>query len=239
MRAVSITNRGGRQNNEDSVRSAHSENVWCFVLCDGLGGHQCGEIASALVAETICGEFEKAPAVTAEALKNYIDTSAYCLEKARFEDIEKYDMSSTVAALLTDGEKAVWAHAGDSRIYYISGGKISQITDDHSIAFWEYKNGLITYDEIRKSPNQNKLLRCVSDTDRLETEASEEITVKKGDAFLLCSDGFWEFVYESDIEETLEKSASPKEWLEKMLVILHKNETENNDNYSAVAVIIS
>lgn len=238
MRAVSITNRGGRQNNEDSIRSAHVENVWCFVLCDGLGGHQCGEVASALVSETVCTAFENAPAVTADVLKSYIENAAQSLENARMADDEKYDMSSTVIALLTDGEKAVWAHAGDSRLYYISDGEIAKITDDHSIAFWEYSNGIISYDDIRTSPNQNKLLRCISDTDRLDLDISEEIEIRNGDAFLLCSDGFWEFVREKDIEDALNNSSSPKEWLEKMLEVLHKNETEHNDNYSAVAVMI-
>ncbi|MCI8405358.1 MAG: serine/threonine-protein phosphatase [Clostridia bacterium] len=238
MRAVSITNRGGRRNNEDSVRFAHADGMWCFALCDGLGGHRCGEIASAAVAETICAEFENAPSVSADALRGYIEKAAQCLEEERMNDIEKYDMSSTAVVLVTDGEKAVWAHAGDSRLYYIRGGKIEKITNDHSIAFWEYQNGLIGYDDIRSSPNQNKLLRCISDTDRLEAEYSEECALTEKEAFLLCSDGFWEFVRETDIENSLDNAKSPKEWLENMLTVLHENETENNDNYSAIAVMI-
>ena len=62
------------------------------------------------------------------------------------------------------------------------------------------------------------------------------MTLKKGDAFVLCTDGFWEYVYEDDIEKSFAKTKSPKEWLEKMLESLHENEKENNDNYSAITV---
>ena len=140
----------------------------------------------------------------------------------------KSNMSSTIVALVTDGEKAVWAHSGDSRLYYISKKRISQITDDHSIAFRDFKEGIITFDEIRTSPNQNKLLSSISDIDDLNFDVSEVIDLKKGDAFVLC--------YEDDIEKSFAKTKSPKEWLEKMLESLHENEKENNDNYSAIAV---
>ena len=60
--------------------------------------------------------------------------------------------------------------------------------------------------------------------------------VERGDAFLICSDGFWEYVNEDDMEDALALSASPKEWVEKMLVSLHKHAKKNNDNYSVIAV---
>ena len=72
--------------------------------------------------------------------------------------------------------------------------------------------------------------------DDLNFDVSEVIDLKKGDAFVLCTDGFWEYVYEDDIEKSFVKTKSPKEWLEKMLESLHENEKENNDNYSAIAV---
>ncbi len=238
MRAVSITNRGGRENNEDFVGYARSGDLWCFTLCDGLGGQSFGDIASKTVCETVCAEFEKNPGLSEKLLFRYIEKAASVLGEERDADAEKHDMSSTVAALVTDGANAVWAHAGDSRLYYISGGEIVSITDDHSVAFMEFENGMITYDEIRRSPNQNRLLRCINTPEDLNPDVSPVTELKKGDAFLLCSDGFWEYVAEEDMEKALRKSSSPKEWLEKMLEILHTNEIEKNDNYSAIAVMI-
>lgn len=238
MRAVSVTNRGGRENNEDFLRHAQSGNLWCFVLCDGLGGHEGGEVASKLVAETICKEFSRAPELSETAAQAYIKAACDALIRMRAEKIELYDMSTTAALLLTDGEKAVWAHIGDSRVYYLEQGEISLITDDHSVAFLEFESGIITYDEIRKSPNQNKLLRCVGGASGADADVSGVVPVKSGDAFLLCSDGFWEYVNESDIEKQLSEASSPQEWLEKMLAVLHENENDGNDNYSAIAVMV-
>lgn len=238
MRAVSLTNRGGRKNNEDSVGYAQSEDLWCFVICDGLGGQSFGEVASELVCSTICSEFKKDPHMSQQSLHKYIEKAASALGKKRSKDEEKSDMSSTVVALLTDGKNAIWANIGDSRLYYISDYEISQVTNDHSIAFIEFENGDITYDEIRYSRNQNKLLRAVSDVDNLNPDISQLTKLKKNDAFLLCSDGFWEFVTEDDMETTLRQAKSPKEWLEAMLEILHANESKKNDNYSVIAVMI-
>lgn len=238
MKAVSLTNRGGRKNNEDSVGYAHSGDLWCFAVCDGLGGQLCGEVASKLVCETVCAEFEKEPALSKEALEKYLRIATETLDRERSSNEDRYNMSSTVVVLITDEKRAVWAHIGDSRLYYINEYEISQITDDHSVAFFEYESGRITYDDIRRSPNQNKLLRCVSDIDTFKPDISEINEVVHGDAFLLCTDGFWEYVTENDIEKTVLSSNSPKEWLENMLEILHENEIEKNDNYSAIAVML-
>ena len=238
MRAVSLTNKGGRENNEDYVASAHVGGLWCFVLCDGLGGHSFGEIASEFVCSNICKAFEEKPELSQEALRGYIEKATEKLEEARKKEKGKSDMASTVVALITDGIHAVWAHVGDSRLYYIVEGEIDSITDDHSAAFLQFEKGDITYDDIRRSPKQNELLKTISTKKRLAPDISEITEVYQDDAFLLCSDGFWEFVTEDDIEEALMNAASPKEWLESMLEVLHKNETENNDNYSAIAIMI-
>ena len=68
MRAVSLTNRGGRKNNEDYVGYANSDKLWCFVVCDGLGGQSFGEVASEIVCETVCKSFKKAPELSGKAL---------------------------------------------------------------------------------------------------------------------------------------------------------------------------
>ncbi len=238
MKAATLTNKGGRGNNEDSVGFAKAGDMWCFAVCDGLGGHSYGEVASKLVCDTICREFKNTPKLLGEALEEYLIRAAVTLEKESAADEKKWDMSSTAVVLVTDGKKAVWANIGDSRLYYFTGGKIKEVTQDHSVAFEEFKSGQISYDAIRRSKNQNKLLRCVGSPDCLEADISEVFELRNGDAFLLCTDGFWEYVNESNMESMLQKSKTPKEWLEKMLVVLHKNEIEKNDNYSAIAIII-
>ncbi|MBQ8300495.1 MAG: serine/threonine-protein phosphatase [Clostridia bacterium] len=238
MRAVSLTNRGGRKNNEDHIAYANADGIWCFVLCDGLGGQECGEVASEIVCNVICDEFKKKPQLSDTAIREYALKAAEKLGREREADIEKYNMSSTVVVLLTDGKKAIWLHMGDSRLYYFNQRELSLVTDDHSIAFMEFKRGEISYEDIRTSPNQNMLTRCVNDLENFNPQLSDEVEVKKGDAFLMCSDGFWEYVDEYAMEHTLKKSSSPKVWIEKMLKELHKNETPKNDNYSAIAIMV-
>lgn len=236
MRAVSLTNRGGRKHNEDYIGFAHAGSLWCFVLCDGLGGHACGEIASKTVCDTVISEFKKKPELSVCSVRNYLEKSACVLGEAR--EIDKSNMSSTAVLLITDGQKAVWGHSGDSRLYHMSRRGIISVTNDHSLAYMEYQSGSITYDGIRKSPNQNRLTCCINDIYGFAPAISEITDIKKGEAFLLCSDGFWEYVNEKNMTDTLKLSLSPKSWLKKMLTYLHKNEIEKNDNYSAIAVMI-
>ena len=104
MRAVSLTNRGGRKNNEDYVGYANSDKLWCFVVCDGLGGQSFGEVASEIVCETVCKSFKKAPELSGKALYRYIEKAASVLGEER--ESTKSNMSSTIVALVTDGEKS-------------------------------------------------------------------------------------------------------------------------------------
>lgn len=93
MRAVSLTNRGGRKNNEDYVGYANSDKLWCFVVCDGLGGQSFGEVASEIVCETVCKSFKKAPELSGKALYRYIEKAASVLGEEREYKIEyvEYD----------------------------------------------------------------------------------------------------------------------------------------------------
>jgi serine/threonine protein phosphatase PrpC len=238
MKAVSLSNRGGRDNNEDSVRYANSGEIWCFVLCDGLGGHNSGEIASRIAAEAICAEFEKKPEISEDALYKYLYYAAQALGDARESGVGGADMATTAVVLVTDGKKAVWAHTGDSRLYHIRNGEILSVTDDHSLAFLKYESGIITYDQIRTDADQSRLIGCLGTSGVLAPDFSGEIYFESGDAILLCSDGFWELVSENDMTALLKNSPSPKRWLERMLEVLHQNETEKNDNYSVIAVMI-
>ena len=237
MKAAAITNRGGRENNEDYICHVNKKKLGCFILCDGLGGHDGGETASKTAAKAVCEEFKKNPRITPEAAEEYIKAASDSVKAAKW-DGAPFDMATTTALLLTDGETAVWAHIGDSRIYRITDGEISEITDDHSVAFMKFESGIITYDEIRTSADQSKLTRCIIGGEQDVPDVSDIVTLKHGDAFLICSDGFWELANERTVEKTLRSSRSPGEWLEKMLAALHKKEKEGNDNYSAFAIMV-
>lgn len=238
MVAALLTNKGGRENNEDYIRRATSGDIKCFVVADGLGGHKCGEVASEIVAETIVEKFAENPEISENAIRSYLTEAVKVLEINRNCNEERKNMATTVVVLVTDGKTAVWAHIGDSRLYRLRKKKIYEITSDHSAAFVSYELGDIEFDDIRTSPDQSRLLKSMSTVEKFRPEISPVIKIDKHTSFLLCTDGFWEYVYEDEIEKALRRAEGPGEWLAKMeKILVARTENMENDNYSAIAVI--
>ena len=236
--AFEYTNQGGRSYNEDSIGHSIMGESGVFVVADGLGGHQFGELASACVRDTLVndwnGEFNGQPA---EWLKNKIQ-----LSNQTILDIQKEKnavLKSTVVALAIDNRRAVWANVGDSRLYFLHQGEISSFTNDHSVAFKKYKAGEITRDQIRTDEDQSCLLRSIGSEDRNEAELyDKDTTIEVGDAFMLCSDGVWEFLSDEEILIDLHKASSAKEWAENMLVRMMGRIEGGNDNLTMLTLMV-
>lgn len=229
---------GDREYNEDSVRMKEQDGYWTFALADGLGGCGNGELASGTAVETV---FREGRAYEAEDFFDQVFAEAQ--EAVLNKQIQQPDakaMSTTMAVLKIGKDKAQWAHIGDSRVYHFRGRKLISLTQDHSVPEMLVKIGEITPDEIRHHPDRNRLLRVIGRAwDDVKYEISEEISVQKGDAFLLCSDGFWEYITEKEMAWTLMTTFSTERWLERMTKIVQKNGADYNmDNYSAICVQI-
>ena len=239
--SAAVCDKGGRGHNEDYVARVENTDLCCYVVCDGLGGHRGGEVASETAAEAFVRSIGESDVIDADSVGRAAEFAQECL-------VNKFSGSSepglkprtTIAALIVSGKKAFICHAGDSRVYHFRGGAINSVTNDHSVAFLSYLSGEIEYSEIRKSPDQNRLIRSLGDSEKFNPEISEPINIQPGDAFLLCSDGFWEYVDEADIEKALKNSKTASRWLAKMVRVLNKNtkNAEENDNYSAITVFI-
>ena len=127
-------------------------------------------------------------------------------------------------------------HVGDSRLYHFRDGKLQKQTTDHSVSQMAVFMGEITTHEIRFHEDRNKVLRALG-SDSCKAELSQQLRVEEGrDAFLLCTDGFWEYVYEDEMEKTLREADSPKDWIRAMEKILKTRVTAGNDNYTAAAL---
>ncbi len=237
MRYASISEAGGREINEDSIMVKKIDDVCCFLVADGLGGMKGGQMASNIAADTILEAFKVNPEVSYEALYSCILTAYNKLIKLKQENSEFSKMSTTIVMLITDGKKAIWGHLGDSRLYRFEKKKLREVTDDHSVAFASYIAGEGTYDDIRFSPDQNKLTRSLGNVDKFNPDISEIITCHKKTAFLLCSDGFWELVDEYTMEKTLKRAKRTRTWLNGMLKELDNNVFDGHDNYSAIAIM--
>lgn len=232
-----ISRQGGRETNEDAVGKAKARGIVCVVVADGLGGHNGGKIASELAVNTILDEFKKNPGFSKERLSEYINQAKEKIVAKAKEDPNLLHMSSTAVVLLIKGRRAMWANVGDSRLYRFSDGKICEVTEDNSIAFLDFARGDIEYNDIRTSPNQNKLTSAIGiamDT----VNFSQECRINGSTAFLLCTDGWWEYVMEDDMENAFSDSDNSREILERMLGVFEENVPADSDNYTAAIVML-
>lgn len=232
---ASYSDVGGRPYNEDTVAfSRADEDHLCAVLADGLGGHGGGKTASEEAVHTILEGWTNA--------KTPEDFNALVM-KAHRRVLEQQTavckMKTTVVVLSVEPHRAVWAYAGDSRLYHFIDGKLVFQTRDHSASQIAVFMGQIKPEEIRFHEDRSRIFRALGQESGLTVDVQEEELSCGQHAFLLCSDGFWEYVYEEEMERELKLSASPKEWLERMKQLLDSRADKENDNNTAAAVWLS
>jgi serine/threonine protein phosphatase PrpC len=216
-----------REQNEDAY--GYRDNL--FVIADGMGGHQAGEIASAIAVETVlAAEIGDDPILGLEKIVLNAN-DAILNEMNKNEDF--YGMGTTVAILLLVGERAYVSHVGDSRIYQLTAGNLTQLTDDHSFVAELIKNGSITEEEAKNHPQRNVLTRALGTQGNLEFEVNS-FTVNPGDKFLLCSDGLTSMVAENVIKDILAAAESPQIIADKLT--RQANENGGNDNITVIVI---
>lgn len=231
------TNIGNREKNEDSIGFYCNKNGYGFIVCDGLGAHGMGDVASGLVVKT----FEKLFNEYTESdsfIGNVFDTAQREL-LALQEEVNADDKMKTTAVILTVGKrKTIVGHIGDSRCYVFRKDKIKWRTLDHSVPQMLALSGQIKEDEIRFHSDRTLLLNVLGDKcDAFSYEIMPKIKTNKKTSFLLCSDGFWEFVDERKMCESLKNADTVEQWLAKMIAIINENSSgKDRDNYSAIAV---
>lgn len=226
--------------NQDAVGGAEVPPLVLRVLADGLGGHARGEEAAALVVERCCALFREAPSLDAGAAEALVRGAHESLVRAEGDGdgARGNGMRSTLVLLMTDGASARWAHVGDSRLYHFRGGRVLQRTRDHSVPELLVRAGDIRDNEIRGHPDRSRLLQALGQPGELRVAESERVAVARGDAFLLCSDGWWEGVSGDEMSASLEQAAGPEEWLRSMLDHLDARRgcTDPMDNFTATGV---
>ncbi|HEV2381662.1 MAG TPA: protein phosphatase 2C domain-containing protein [Terriglobia bacterium] len=235
-----ITRLGGRQHNEDACGDLWLGNAGCWAVADGLGGHRGGETASNLAVQAVLASFQSNPEFSAVALQQHLEAAQQALLKVQKEQPGLASMRTTIVVLITDSRQALWAHVGDSRLYCLDAGRIAFCTKDHSVVQAMVSAGELSARDIRHHEDRNRLLRALGNPngDFRPEIAPKGRTFYKGTAFLLCTDGFWENVSESEMEIDLAKADSPGDWLGKMETRLMERITADSDNYTATAVFV-
>ncbi|WP_218015211.1 PP2C family protein-serine/threonine phosphatase [Brevibacillus dissolubilis] len=230
---------GGREQNQDCGDFAQHESfgTTCWVICDGMGGHRGGEVASQLAVTEIIRSFRQKGSFTLKALQKHIYNANEAIIARQESDRMLTSMQTTMVMLLSDGKRVMWAHIGDARLYHFRGGRMLFHTKDHSVPQVMVNAGEIRVDQIRYHEDRNRVLRSLGKKEDLRpTIQGEPVELMAGDVFLLCTDGFWEYVTEIEMEVTLSKSQHPQDWLIRMEQILLKRATGKHDNYSAIAL---
>lgn len=222
---------GERDTNEDCCLICHQPDGLLSIVADGLGGHDNGEVASRLAVETIAAALKEAEFDE--------DELGYAIVRAS-EAIVKADISghTTVAVLWIRGNQALAAHVGDSRIYQFRENRIHFQSLDHSAVQMAVLVGELPKEALRTHPDQNKLFRVLGDPNSPPKMDMAELTVKPGDAFLLCSDGFWEPVTEEQMRSSLSSSPDVNAWLNAMRQIVEAARDPRQDNNTAVCIFI-
>jgi serine/threonine protein phosphatase PrpC len=238
LRIYTYTNKGGKQINEDYLDYFTDPTKSVFVLADGLGAHGNGDLASNLVVRSMISFLKEKPVVNLDILKEAFNKANE--ELLQDQGSKKLpNMKTTAVALAISNDKAIWGHLGDSRLYYLSNNELSEVTSDHSVSYKKYRMGEISYKDINTDDDRASLLGAFGNKERCIPELIEmPQVIKQGDAFLLCSDGFWEYVYDEEILIDFLKSETPKQWADHMLLRHIQRTKPMNDNYSLIAVFV-
>ncbi len=238
-----------REKNEDNVLISSA--LGLGVVADGMGGHSAGEVASSIavsvLAETI-RKINNSQLPIPDSFLPKLDLSerkmlmaanlanAAIYSTAQSSDIYKM-MGTTLTGILLDSDCATAVHVGDSRLYLFRGGKITQITTDHSLAMEHVRRGLLSRDEADRSKIQNVLTRAMGIKKNIEFDLLR-FPVKTGDMILLCSDGLYKGLHEADIAELL--TAGKELGIVKLCkqLVHAANDKDGQDNISAVLIKI-
>jgi len=238
LKASVLTKPGGREKNEDYAAYYERRGCACFLVADGLGGHRGGELASKTACESALEAFQNRPGVSVDHLNSYLKHASRAMSALRSKTGLEDSLKTTLVILVTDKKSAIWAHIGDSRLYYFNSGRLAFQTKDHSLPQRLVEIGEITFDQIRFHEDRNRLISVFEGEDVSRfTLLDEPVLINEGDAFLLCSDGFWDYVYETEMEYHLQRSRTPAGWISRLEDKLLERAEGNYDNYTALAVI--
>ncbi len=207
-----------RKHNEDNFLV--DDDLKLYIVADGMGGHNAGEVASEYTIKIIRREILKNKDFIIQTIKSeskgedselekVIRLVEYCIETACYEvfhmaqnNKSRKGMGTTVVMLLVVDDRAIVAHVGDSRVYLVRKNKLHQITEDHSIVQEQLKLGKITQKEAENSPYKNVITRAIGIYEYVPPDIIY-LELEKNDRFLLCSDGVYPYFSEKELLESL------------------------------------
>ena len=241
---LAIHELGKRANQEDSIypiEGKATENDRLFLLCDGMGGHEHGEVASQSICKSL-SSFLLQHAVASEGLEDKLlsDALAYAYEELDKLTIagDSRQMGTTLTLLYFHSNGCTAAHIGDSRIYHLrpSSHTILYKSRDHSLVYDLYQAGELTYEEMKTFPQKNVITRAMiaGDRNHPKPDVIHISDIQPGDYFYICSDGMLEQMEDEELLDVFYANVRDEE-KRQMLI---SETSDNKDNHSAYIVHI-
>ncbi|MCK6385472.1 MAG: protein phosphatase 2C domain-containing protein [Rhodocyclaceae bacterium] len=230
---------GKRPTNEDRIAYSYSRDALLMVVADGMGGHLHGEVAAQIAVQYITEAFQrearpmlKDPFLFLSGALNNAHHAILDYAADRF--LPEAPRTTCVACIVQDSI-AYWAHAGDSRLYALRGGRVVSRTRDHSRVARMVEDGLISAADATRHPARNRIFSCLGGVSAPQIDFSRKTPLMTGDVVLLCSDGLWGPLP----EDVIPRALSTGNVLQASPALLNQAEArggENADNLSVIAI---
>lgn len=229
-----------RSSNQDEYRTGNfGAGVTFGLVCDGMGGEKAGNVASHMACDTICAYLEQhlTPQTPQEEYKQILISAIRIGNETVYEQSllhQQYTgMGTTAVLVIAASDKAYIAHVGDSRVYMLRDGEITQVTTDHSLVQTLLEQGEITADEMHTHPQKNMITRAVGINNVVDVDYIE-ISDTTDTIFLLCSDGLTNGCSDEEIKNVILNSKMEQICIN---LIERANDAGGNDNITAVVMI--
>lgn len=228
-----LTSAGDREINQDCMVHRVGDDYGLFVVADGLGGHHAGEKASHFFCHGMIASADKYLALVKDhpvvGLTAWIDDAIENMKKMFDRDPWASRAHTTCAILYLDNKQSVTAHCGDSRIYRMNARGVVWRTRDHSVPQQLLEQGKITEEQVGMHPDQNRLTRSINIRNMHSVDIQTYPPIDLGETFLLCSDGFWEYLKEMDLLCLAQKESGKAELnkIAKLAVLRAQGKSDN------------
>lgn len=230
---------GDREVNQDRLGVMMSDTEVLLTVCDGMGGHEDGELAAQTAVDTFLADFKEHKPGFDDApdfLRETIKQSHRAVVRVGIKKPVDQRPRTTATLCIVGGNRAIWAHVGDSRIYHLRGGGVFNRTRDHSAVEALFQRGAISEAQMQTHPMRNFVEECLGgEADNPKIEISGAETLETGDILLLCSDGFWSPLDMDVVAERLSEAEDMQDELDALAREANEAAKPHSDNITAVA----
>jgi len=230
---------GDRKGNEDRVGYSYSRDVLLMVVCDGMGGHEQGEVAAEIAVTEITRRFRQEARNRLRRPFEFLVSSIQSAHRAIVSHAVEHNLlecpRTTCVACIVQNGRAFWAHAGDSRLYVLRRGALVASTQDHSKVQQMIEAGEITPEAATRHPDRNKIYSCLGGVVPPVIDTGSDFALEVGDTLVLSTDGFWSQIPASILGNMLRKQKL-LDLLPGLLTEAQRRAQGESDNLSVVAM---